>query len=683
MNPFTPLSELELSNIIQYFKNEIITEPIPENVMFDYVGLYEPIKSEVLYFYETGILPIRKAEVGIYYYYIDKYFSFIVELENEKVSKVSQPNLEEGVRPKFNCPDDLKAEEIVLSNEDFINAMKKRGLSEYDIHNNIGFDISLDGRLYNADNKFIYNFVNENTKFRLKTTVFNTSESKILYETKPRPQVLYITPYWADGNPNSTSFYVNPFADVFVYFDRRTNKVIKVIDNDIIYPIPKGNTDWERPYPLNMKPLVTLLPEGPSYTVNGNVVNWGDWEFTWSFDPVYGVSINNVSFLDRTTWRENPELPPVRRSILYKANLSEVVTAYSDSAQITAQRNFYDIREYPATYFIVSLTKGIDVPNYADLYSVYVSLVGGDVIELTDVIGLYEKDDGMLWKHTDFPCEGDVVTRGRSGRKLVLTTVHSIGNYDYMFNWNFYQDGKISYQINPTGIVSNVPTHITKVNGHDDIEGGTLVRPNVIAVNHCHYANVRLDFAIDGLRNSINEIDLLQVCNSKENPWGNKYVEKETLLETEGQAIRNQNFNTSRAWAIENENSTNYLGYPRSYKLMPFPTPSTILNDNSRISIRAPYMLNNLHVTKYRDGELYASGKYVVENETATGLPQYINKNENIVNEDIVVWYTFGFGHKPDVEQYPVMPKENLEFFIVPDNFFNENPALYIPPTTN
>ena len=679
-NPLEPLTELELTNIVEYFKSQIITENIPDEVMFNYIGLIEPPKKEMLLFYQFGIIPTRQAEVGLYHYSIDKYFSFVVNMLDENVVWVSEPRLIEGVRPQYNCPDDLKAEESVLSNEEFRHAMKKRGLTDYDIDNNISFDISVDGRLYDVTKHFIYNFVNKNIKFKLKTTVFNTSESKIIYETKPEPYIYYCTPYWNDGNKGTTSSYVNPISDVFVFYNRHANNVLKVVDNGIIYPISKGNTDWERPYPNNIKPMITLLPEGPSYTINANTINWGDWEFTWSFDPVYGLAINNVSFLDRTTWRENPNLQPVKRSILYKANLAELITAYSDSTQITALRNFYDLSEYPARDFIVPLIKGIDVPDYADLIGVFISGVTGDVYELSEIIGLYEKDDGMLWRHTDYPCVGDIVTRGRKGRKLVLTTTHSVGNYDYTFNWNFYQDGKISYQIMPSGCLSDVPTEITYLNDHEEINAGTLVRPNIIGTNHCHYANVRMDFTVDGLNNTISEVDLINTCDNKANPYGNKFTEKHTVLKTEKEAIRKQNFDVGRVWVVENENSKNYLGMSRGYKIIPFPTPSSILNPNERITVRAPYMLNNLHVTKYRDGELYAAGKYVVENEKATGLPNYIKNNEKIVNKDIVVWYTFGFGHKPDIEQYPVMPREILEFSIVPESFFNENPALYIAP---
>lgn len=43
---------------------------------------------------------------------------------------------------------------------------------------------------------------------------------------------------------------------------------------------------------------------------------------------------------------------------------------------------------------------------------------------------------GMLWKHTEMrtmSCET------RRARKLVLSTIATLGNYEYSFNWYFFQ----------------------------------------------------------------------------------------------------------------------------------------------------------------------------------------------------------------------------------------------------
>ena len=44
----------------------------------------------------------------------------------------------------------------------------------------------------------------------------------------------------------------------------------------------------------------------------------------------------------------------------------------------------------------------------------------------------------MLWKHTEMrtmSCET------RRARRLVLSSIATLGNYEYSFNWHFYQVG--------------------------------------------------------------------------------------------------------------------------------------------------------------------------------------------------------------------------------------------------
>ena len=60
--------------------NQIITELIPEDVMFNYIGLREPYKENVFIYQKTGINPLRQAEVELYYYQPDKFYLFIVDL---------------------------------------------------------------------------------------------------------------------------------------------------------------------------------------------------------------------------------------------------------------------------------------------------------------------------------------------------------------------------------------------------------------------------------------------------------------------------------------------------------------------------------------------------------------------------------------------------------------------------
>ena len=47
-----------------------------------------------------------------------------------------------------------------------------------------------------------------------------------------------------------------------------------------------------------------------------------------------------------------------------------------------------------------------------------------------------------------------------------------------------------------------------------------------------------------------------------------------------------------------------------------------------------------------------------------------------------MVWYVFGAHHVPRVEEWPVMPVDQIGFTLKPDGFFDGNPALDLPAPT-
>ena len=49
------------------------------------------------------------------------------------------------------------------------------------------------------------------------------------------------------------------------------------------------------------------------------------------------------------------------------------------------------------------------------------------------------------------------------------------------------------------------------------------------------------------------------------------------------------------------------------------------------------------------------------------------------MDDDPVIWYTFGAHHTPCPEDWPVMPAASIEFKLKPSGFFGRNPALDVP----
>src|SRR5205085_1258067 len=126
--------------------------------------------------------------------------------------------------------------------------------------------------------------------------------------------------------------------------------------------------------------------------------------------------------------------------------------------------------------------------------------------------------------------------------------------------------GTIQLEVKLTGIIQPMGV----VPGDDAaLTSATLVAPGLAGPHHQHLFCVRLDMAVDGIANTVSEVDVVPVPPGPDNPWDNAFVTKVTPLTTEHAAQREIDPARSRSWRISNPNVTNGLGQPVAYKLLP------------------------------------------------------------------------------------------------------------------
>ena len=90
----------------------------------------------------------------------------------------------------------------------------------------------------------------------------------------------------------------------------------------------------------------------------------------------------------------------------------------------------------------------------------------------------------MLWKHTDWRTNQ---TEVRRARRLAVSMIATVGNYDYGFYWYFYQDGTIQMEVKLTGIMNTMASSPAK----RPVRHGS--RPALNAPYHQHFFCARLD----------------------------------------------------------------------------------------------------------------------------------------------------------------------------------------------
>lgn len=299
----------------------------------------------------------------------------------------------------------------------------------------------------------------------------------------------------------------------------------------------------------------------------------------------------------------------------------------------------------------------------------------GEPVPSENVICLHEQDGGIGWKHTNVRTGNPAITRARN---LVVQSIITVGNYEYIFAWLFWQNGNIELETRATGILST-----SLIDPGKTSQWGKVVSPGVLAANHQHLFAMRIDPMIDGPLNTVVQEDNVSVPQSEhENPHGNAWRIVQTPLEKSGFADAAPFAN--RCFKIVNENKLNTISQdPVGFKLVPQPCQLLLSDEKSVVRRRARFAEHHIWVTKYRDCDLWAGGKWTNQSlKEIDGVFDYASRNEDVRNQDLVLWHTFGMTHNPRVEEFPVMPVEVITVSLKPADFFTKNPALDVPLST-
>ena len=488
---------------------------------------------------------------------------------------------------------------------------------------------------------------------------------------------LFRTPLFYNGD--GANPYARPIEGVSALVNMTTLQVVEVIDtlaDNEIPPVPGPAGFTENAVgPLRQapKPMHEVFPEGPSYTIKNGEVTWQQWHFRFAFHPRTGLTLYTVGYED------NGRVRP----ILYRASLSEMVVPYGDPTLHWFYRNAFDVGEYTLGRSSDILRPGKECPASSTFFNVIFADDFGLPYRQDATVCLFEADADIVWKHYDFNTGLD---EARRGRKLVLRWMASTGNYDYGFDWVFQQDGSLEQVTTATGIVLPKGVLSTRlIDANDPIAAadtryGTLVAPNIVATNHQHFFNWRLDVDIEGQLNRVLESNVESLPPSPtDNPQANAFQAVETPLTSELQAQRDLNLASNRHWAVINPAARNYVGHPVGYALEPGDNAAPYAQADAWVRRRANFVNHHLWVTPYQLKELYAAGDYPTQSQGDSGLGLWTQANRPVVDTDVVLWYTMGLTHIPRTEDWPVMPVERLGFRLVPENFFDRNPAINLP----
>ena len=118
-----------------------------------------------------------------------------------------------------------------------------------------------------------------------------------------------------------------------------------------------------------------------------------------------------------------------------------MVVPYGSPKNAHFRKNVFDIGEYGLGKLVNSLKLGCDCLGAIQYLDTWVCDINGEPRQCENAICLHEEDDGILWKHLDFRLDK---TEVRRARKLVISCIATVGNYEYACYWYLYLMDKSS-----------------------------------------------------------------------------------------------------------------------------------------------------------------------------------------------------------------------------------------------
>ncbi|KAL1868419.1 hypothetical protein VTK73DRAFT_3713 [Phialemonium thermophilum] len=418
------------------------------------------------------------------------------------------------------------------------------------------------------------------------------------------------------------------------------------------------------------KPYQIVQPEGQSFQTKGNFVTWEKWSMRVGFNYREGLTLHDVRYDGR--------------SLFYRIALAEMFVPYGDPRCPYPRKAAFDLGNDGAGINANNLRLGCDCLGYIKYFDGWHNAPDGEPLRMPNVICCHEQDDGILWKHTNFRTGNAVVARSRI---LVLQTVITVSNYEYIFAFQFGQDASIHYEVRASGILSTAPAKLDE----SAPSFGTIVAPGVLAPYHQHLFSLRMDPAIDGHKNSlvIEESHPMPAGDpAVDNQFGVGYEARNSFVEQEGGF--DLDHTKGRVFKIVNESIVNPItGTPVGFKILPCYSQMLLSHPGSYHARRSEFAKHAVWVTRYQDDELFPAGRYTMQSAGGSGIASAIERRRtenigqsNVRNEDIVIWHTFGSTHNPRIEDWPVMPSEKMVVGLKPANFFTQNPGIDVAPST-
>lgn len=161
----------------------------------------------------------------------------------------------------------------------------------------------------------------------------------------------------------------------------------------------------------DLKPIAIKQPQGVSFTIRGQEIDWQKWNMHIGFNYREGLVIRNINYRD---------MDGTVRPIVYRMALAEMVVPYGNPYEPYIRKMAFDVGEYGLGYQTNSLELGCDCIGRIHYMDVVLSDMKGDPWYIPSAICIHEEEAGILLKHTDYRNGKAHVVRSR---RLVISHI--------------------------------------------------------------------------------------------------------------------------------------------------------------------------------------------------------------------------------------------------------------------
>ncbi|HEX5780416.1 MAG TPA: tyramine oxidase, partial [Solirubrobacteraceae bacterium] len=200
---------------------------------------------------------------------------------------------------------------------------------------------------------------------------------------------------WADLWYRKEPFaspYANPVTGLHLVIDLNRMELLEIEDTHHVEEPETMGEYVPRLVPGqrlrdDIKALHIHQPDGPSFTLDGNAVEWQKWSLRVGFNPREGMVLHTVAYDGR--------------SVAHRLSFAEMVVPYRDPTTDHYRRTAFDIGEWGLGFMTDSLELGCDCLGEIRYLDATVHDTRGEPQTIVNAICIHEEDDGVLWKHVD------------------------------------------------------------------------------------------------------------------------------------------------------------------------------------------------------------------------------------------------------------------------------------------